>query len=61
MGNYSRRRLPSENNYVLVSIEGSGVFCHACCLLDGFWKPYGLNFTYENITHWMPLPEPPKQ
>ena len=27
--------------------------------VNGWWKVYGTNI--KNVTHWMPLPEPPKE
>lgn len=28
---------------------------------NGSWVPYGRNFGKKNVTHWMPLPQPPEK
>lgn len=49
-------RLPSDDEYVLVhSINGTeiGLFFHS------YFTDFNDNAIYD-ITHWMPLPEPPE-
>ena len=46
-------RLPEKNTWVLAYCKYNG---HVVDYLDinGLWS-------YGNVTHWMPLPEPPKE
>lgn len=62
--------LPDEGVYVLVSerwIDGDGNYLADYVSICGFdrdgwsrWDNFG-QVRPERITHWMPLPEPPKQ
>lgn len=47
-------KLPEEENYYLVS-DGISVLRY---WVDRGWVPSGLS---DDITHWMPLPNPPKK
>lgn len=59
-------KLPKERTSVIISIKD--VYCtppyyHVVCgwLLNDCWV-VGKHIYYNNeITHWMPLPEPPKE
>lgn len=49
--------LPQPNTSVLVYIpEHDGVH-EGCMIKDGLWSVYS---GHGVITHWMPMPEPPK-
>lgn len=51
-------RLPEVGQRVIVSRPGKveqGVWLGT----NGWWKVYGANT--KAVTHWMPLPEPPKE
>lgn len=58
-------RLPNELDYVDVLINAKRrVVDVDYCGSDGwwYWKPgVGWKEIKNNITHWMPLPEPPEQ
>lgn len=51
--------LMTYNNLVLEGSYANGKFYEAtnCCHI----QPYCRCYEQEGITHWMPLPEPPKQ
>lgn len=60
-------RLPIRYEPVLVVVPlGSGRLVVPNSLMecmDGTWRLYGMDHPYQfgdEITHWMPLPEPPK-
>lgn len=47
--------LPEKRGLMLVNVNGGGVRC------DRF-MPTGKFYRYDGyVTHWMPLPEPPKE
>ena len=53
-------RLPEVGRDVLVYV-GNGV-CKVCWMEDrGDWHTSTRFFGKEDVTHWMPLPEPPKE
>lgn len=54
-------RLPKERHYVLVDAPMfRNIF--ECCLIDGEWVFAGTwSKIGQPITHWMPLPKPPKE
>ena len=59
-------RLPPRNGNYLVVTEGLGFFrgCTDIKILyfyNGCFKLDDKDVYYMNITHWMPLPEPPKE
>lgn len=56
-------RLPSESVSVAVYIkEGNGAYWIQTAYLNGGkWRIPGEYVVDRNITHWMPLPEPPKE
>ena len=48
-------RLPSEDGFTLIfTANGNPGVCY---FTNGWWGGYSKN----HITHWMPLPEPPKE
>lgn len=52
-------RLPEEEVQVLVY---GRIFMDIGWILDGKWKSEYINaYDDDEITHWMPLPEPPKE
>lgn len=57
-------RLPEEYEPVLVydPSVGHGQYVMRACMCEGGWKTeFDFDFYKNpNITHWMPLPEPPK-
>jgi len=59
-------RLPSHHDPVLVYnkmwVEADGVDCAWWSANQSEWvHPYDTEDMGEGITHWMPLPEPPKE
>jgi len=54
-------RMPDDFEDVLVSDGGNVEVMWRDC--DGFWDcwaPRNSNISEANVTHWMPLPEPPE-
>lgn len=52
-------RLPEEGQSVLVHyVDGWMPVAH---LLNGKWYQSGGETSWLSVTHWMPLPEPPKE
>lgn len=51
-------RLPVANERVIVARGGDKVEQGIFLGVNGWWKVYGTNT--KKVTHWMPLPEPPK-
>ncbi len=50
-----------EPEEYIVHVEGSDLATVAHCI-DGVFEPLESNAEFcDNITHWMPLPEPPKE
>lgn len=48
-------RLPEEDGFTLIfTAHGHAGVCY---FTNGWWGGYGM----DGITHWMPLPEPPKE
>lgn len=66
-----KERLPeklNETNQVSLSEEVIGFDGECACIgqfktykYDGLWTFFDGNCFRSNITHWMPLPEPPKE
>ena len=52
-------RLPENDNDVLI-MTPTGVSIGYCNIYCGYWADY-INDEDDHITHWMPLPEPPKE
>lgn len=53
-------RMPNDFEDVLVSDGGNVEVMWRDC--DGFWDcwaPRNSNIDIDDVTHWMPLPEPP--
>jgi len=53
-------RLPESGERVLVS-NGKGFVCEAYLSERKRWMRHGCIVDYITPTHWMPLPEPPKE
>jgi hypothetical protein len=55
-------RMPEEDEDVLVFTKDSQPEMHVASLdEDGIWYPsHGDGWEFPDVTHWMPLPEPPK-
>ena len=51
-------RLPDDEENVLAFVFGEA---EVCCLKNGVWRNEWMKFYDGDITHWMPLPEPPKE
>ena len=52
-------RLPEIHEDVLIWFRGT--VCFGDRTSDGHWRPEGGNGNFDDdITHWMPLPDPPK-
>lgn len=48
-------RLPEEDGFTLIfTAHGHAGVCY---FTNGWWGGYGM----DGITHWMPLPQPPKE
>lgn len=57
-------RLPDVFKHVLVNIPGMSphpTVQEAFREKDGMWYSNGFRYGADEITHWMPLPEPPKE
>lgn len=52
------RKVSDEVNVTLESVDGSKRVTH-CKTHDGKWDISSI--FRETVTHWMPLPEPPKE
>lgn len=51
-------RLPRCGDRVIMT---DGVFvCEAFLSISGKWKRNGIDWIESEITHWMPMPEPPE-
>lgn len=64
-------RLPPENETVLVFLNNQEIELMAYCKYFGYlkkenepieycWGGYNGAYDIDQVTHWMPLPEPPK-
>ncbi len=51
-------RLPEPGSYVLVFTDDH---CDYTAHYDGYWWLSGKPALSYKVTHWMPLPEPPKE
>ena len=52
-------RLPEDNDIVLIVFQGSVV---SVAFYEGDWRhPLYPQTALVSVTHWMPLPEPPKE
>ena len=55
-----KEKLPETDNYCIVFEPGYG--CEACMYYgDGEWLTPDLSNVTRFVSHWMPLPEPPKE
>lgn len=58
-------RLPENFQTVLMARTDGTIYCHMYCentQTDGCWVDDYLNwFSVYDVTHWMPLPEPPTE
>lgn len=55
-----KERLPEEGEDVLAYL-GEGIFGICWLLKDGYWETRDSFLYPDDVTHWMPLPEPPKE
>lgn len=57
-----KERLPNIRECVIIC-SGNGGPAEGCMNGDGTWTQYrwSAKFKKEEVTHWMPLPEPPKE
>lgn len=57
-------RLPNEMDDCLVWYKSKFTYDHirtACYLGNNFFSTSGISHLDFTVTHWMPLPEPPKE
>ena len=55
-------RLPEDICPVLVALEGLNIAFHGFCQDEKWWKVgAGTRPFTQKVTHWMPLPQPPKE
>ena len=58
-------RMPENFQTVLVARDDGGIFCwmySADSTTEEVWvDDYANAFSVYRVTHWMPLPEPPKE
>lgn len=55
-----KEELPRKTERVLVyGLFGSHAVIPAVYEHDGTWRVYGRGARVEDVTHWMPLPDPP--
>lgn len=52
-------RLPNPKQNVLAYSPKSGIA--EADYADGFWMQYRWSSVMDSVTHWMPLPQPPKE
>jgi uncharacterized protein DUF551 len=55
---------PSNNDYVLIWVFGRceiGSFLSAEYLQDAYWIFNSTEWRWDTVSHWMPLPKPPKE
>ena len=55
-----KERLPEVGEDVLAYL-GKGIFETCWALKDGFWETRDSYLDTDAVTHWMPLPKPPKE
>lgn len=59
--NSVKDRLPKRMQTVLVSVQMFGtVFYDIAAMNSAMWIGIGSSYEIKQVTHWMPLPEPPK-
>lgn len=56
-----KERLPIIGQCVLICSEAGGVAEGCYCIHPNEWVQFRWNVAKLNVTHWMPLPEPPKE
>lgn len=56
-----KERLPQSGQCVILYSVKSGVAEGAWLESKGHYEQWRWNAIMTNVTHWMPLPEPPKQ
>lgn len=52
-------QLKSKDDFYFQQIE-KGFLSDSCCLPSPKWLSYEDWYNLDNVTHWMPLPNPPK-
>ena len=55
-----KERLPEVGEDVLAYL-GEGIFGICWLLKDGYWETRDSFLYPDDVTHWQPLPEPPKE
>lgn len=55
-----KERLPEAGEDVLAYL-GEGIFGICWLLKDGYWETRDSFLYPDDVTHWQPLPEPPKE
>jgi hypothetical protein len=54
-------RMPEEGVHVLISTEAEIMYIAYYLKSRGCWECAFFDESFVDITHWMPLPEPPKE
>lgn len=57
----TKDRLPEEDGEVLAVLFGRVYMVWHLAITKQFETPSGMVWGIDDVTHWMPLPEPPKE
>lgn len=57
----TKDRLPEKEGEVLAALFGRVYMCWYLAATKQFESPSGAVWSIDTVTHWMPLPEPPKE
>ena len=52
-------QLPDDNSIVLLATKTSQLVRPGYCSRSHWWTIHGWYIPDEQVTHWMPLPDPP--